>query len=370
MNKTIMKTLIICMILSILTFNEVNEYSGGNIQNVNQLRNFDKHLSSSYTPRSPILIISNSQFDSIATSNGWDGDGSQAFPYIIEGYSITGIYQLIEIRNTDKYFIIRDNLLDGENFQLDGIYFFNVANGIVQNNIIQKNRHGIYLDTGCTNILLQRNNISNSAESGIRFNNTNANQIIDNQVLNSTYNGIWLNSSNNNLIHDNALSNQELGIWLRDDSNSNNITRNTIIQAENSILLSNYSSENRLIGNTLANNSQCGLKVSDFANNNEILNNTMENFFSFGAILNQTSYNNYFSGNNFINNNAAGSSQAYDNGTDNTFEYNYWDDWADGAERKRGALGEAESEEGSGVPKVTSLVLKKNFSLMLLYGIT
>lgn len=31
--------------------------------------------------------------------------------------------------------------------------------------------------------------------------------------------------------------------------------------------------------------------------------------------------------NNFLRNNADGSSQAFDNGTHNTFKFNFWDDW-------------------------------------------
>ncbi|WP_455463268.1 hypothetical protein, partial [Candidatus Hodarchaeum mangrovi] len=41
----------------------------------------------------------------------------------------------------------------------------------------------------------------------------------------------------------------------------------------------------------------------------------------------------------FIGNNPSGSSQAFDGGTDNSFKYNYWDDW----------VSQSEDNDGNGI---------------------
>ena len=104
---------------------------------------------------------------------------------------------------------------------------------------------------------------------------------------------------------------------------SNNIiTKST----EHGILLSCNST--RINSNTITYNGKSGINISDFGVN---INITCNNFISnseYGVAITQNIIqDNEISWNCFIANNLGGSSQALDEGTNNKFEYNYWDDW-------------------------------------------
>ena len=65
-----------------------------------------------YTPHDPIDIVGNEDFTAQAESEGWPGDGSEADPFIIEGYEIEPNSDSgIDIESTSVHFIIRDSLI-------------------------------------------------------------------------------------------------------------------------------------------------------------------------------------------------------------------------------------------------------------------
>ena len=160
---------------------------------INKLTGFQ-----TYTPHAPIFINDNSDFATL----GFNGSGTVADPYRIEGLNITSaLCTLITIRNTNVYFEINDNLLDGLGCGpsgTDGIFLADVIHGTIQGNIIRQMGGGA--------ILLHR-----SSQIMIR-NNT----VFDNQ------NGIGIGvSSNNNTISNNTLYNHLVQHYEIHDSDNN-----------------------------------------------------------------------------------------------------------------------------------------------------
>ena len=83
-----------------------------------------------------ISISGNSDFQNQASTNGWNGDGSESHPYSITNLNITNsttIYPLLSISDTDVYFNITNSLFDGG---LYGIFLDNVTNGLILNNLV------------------------------------------------------------------------------------------------------------------------------------------------------------------------------------------------------------------------------------------
>ncbi|MFX0090303.1 MAG: hypothetical protein ACFFBD_00970 [Candidatus Hodarchaeota archaeon] len=96
--------------------------------------------SNSYTEHSPISIDGNVDFLNQATNEGWSGTGALGDPIVITGYNITnssGI--LLQIRNTNLYFQLSNNLFDGGWGSHEiGLFFENVSHGTIDHNIITK----------------------------------------------------------------------------------------------------------------------------------------------------------------------------------------------------------------------------------------
>lgn len=281
----------------------------------------------SYTNRGPIFIHSDSDF----SSYGFPGTGDKNAPYRIEGYSITDSNsELIAIENTQAYFVIQGNYLNSITSSLDAIYLRNAQNGIVYNNTVVNNRHGIFIDVGCQSMNITGNRVWDSSQSGIRVNSSSDVRIHHNEVHLNTYNGIWAHYSTNLDIWNNTVHDDELGIWLN-NSNSSQIIGNTLYGNDNALWLSNNSrlndvSFNRIFDPVGINPNICGIHLSHNAHENSIMNNTVTNSTEHGLYVEATSGNNTIKWNTFIGNNIGGSYQAFDAFSANIL-YNYWSDW-------------------------------------------
>jgi parallel beta-helix repeat protein len=163
------------------------------------------------TSRGPIYINGNAGF---TTANGVvGGSGTEDDPYIIQNWDITaenthGIW----IRHTTGYFIIRNCYMhDGRDNGNFGIYFDNVIDGKIDNNICENNDRGIYLYHSDNNF------------------------ISNNLVRNNIAYGICLWDSDNNTISNNTCENNSLGIYLPWTSKNNHVYQNhlanNVIQA-------------------------------------------------------------------------------------------------------------------------------------------
>ena len=100
-----------------------------------------------YVNHDPISILSNADFAAQRDLEGWAGNGTLDDPYIIEGYNITYNGYDIRISNVTAHFVIRNCYLMSKGTVKndpydDGVYFYNVTNGSVTNNIIANNTDG------------------------------------------------------------------------------------------------------------------------------------------------------------------------------------------------------------------------------------
>ncbi|MFW9818143.1 MAG: ABC transporter substrate-binding protein [Candidatus Thorarchaeota archaeon] len=222
----------------------------------------------------PIYIDNDDDFEAYE----FPGSGEEGDPYLIESYYITADnVNLIHIKDTTAHFIIRKCKLDGITQDWKGINLKNVTNGIIEDNVIINNFHGIVLES------------------------SNGTLISNNTLL---YNCIGTNISssfNISIICNEFGENDYFGIVIY-DSSKNEVINNKVHQ--------NYA----------------GIVLGGGAVNNEILDNVIYNNQWYGIYIAYISSENLIKWNDIIENNQ-GSCQASDNGFNNVFEYNYWSDW-------------------------------------------
>ena len=217
-----------------------------------------------------------------AETQPWcSGSGSWADPFIIENVTIDGqgIDNCIEIKNSDKYFIIRNCSLYNSSSTL--------------------NHAGIRLNNG-NNSKIINNNCSDNKTSGIQLYYSDNNTLSGN-IANNNYGGIFLSFSNNNTLSGNTANNNYVGIYL-DYSNSNTLSRNNINNNYFGIALGS-SNNNKLSGNIISNNNTSGISLLR-SDNNTLSENTVNNNIGYGIALGY-SENNMLSGNT-VNNNTSG----------------------------------------------------------------
>lgn len=235
-------------------------------------------ISASFDNHNPIFIDGNDDFIAQATAEGWPGDGSEEHPIIIADLKITFAGNLIMILNTDLFFQIHNCILDGLG-KGRGISIHSSSNGLIVNNTVRNIESvGIYVEHS-SNIIITRNIVHNSVQNE----------------------GIFLWEANYNVI------------------SQNYVYDNVLIG-----IVCHLSHHNRLINNTVSYNS---FGISTNSNNNIIINNSIFNNDEVGLWFEEGSSNNIAEGNNFANNFLTNYPQAIDEGSDNIFQYNYWNDW-------------------------------------------
>jgi parallel beta-helix repeat protein len=304
-----------------------------------------------------IMIDGNSQLASLSTA----GEGTKDNPYIIENYFIANTSgHGVEIRNTDKYFIIRNITIDGLGAPIHtcGIYFNNVINGKIENNTAINWHVGFYLISSNRNTLINNTARSSNYNGFYIYSSSNHNTLINNIARNNIIHGYSLfESSNNTLTGNIANNNLFYGFYLYSSSNYNTLTDNTAsdssgdgfyLDSSNNIALTNNtasnnnndgyfldsSNNNTLTNNTASNNNNDGFRLHSSSNNvikfNIIRNNSGYGISIYSSNLNlihSPSQNNSIQSNSFINNSLTSSSQAYDGGSNNIYHNNFWSDY-------------------------------------------
>ncbi|OLS29044.1 MAG: hypothetical protein HeimC2_02390 [Candidatus Heimdallarchaeota archaeon LC_2] len=129
----------------------------------------------------PIYIFGNEDF----VNHGFPGSGSPEDPYVIEGFSLTNPNDnLINIFDTDAYFVLRDNAINGLGSDwLWGINLYNVKNGLIENNFITGTGTGINLGHSMNNVIL--NNFIDGNGGGINLWGSRENTIEGNTITNN-----------------------------------------------------------------------------------------------------------------------------------------------------------------------------------------
>ncbi|MFX0050613.1 MAG: nitrous oxide reductase family maturation protein NosD [Candidatus Hermodarchaeota archaeon] len=209
----------------------------------------------------PIIVDGNDDFKRKAKRFGWPGDGTEDNPYFIQYYDLTmppnkkgKKFQLpsaIEIRNTDVYFVIQNNILTSVDGNYIGITLSNVMHGSIIGNDISNFAIGIYID-GCMYIHIEDNDIigftavlssalldldikfkiegTAAISHGIFLNPSDYNTILNNRISDFSGNGIYLEESTHNNLIDNDISggNDSFGIYLN-GADWNYLVRNEIL---------------------------------------------------------------------------------------------------------------------------------------------
>ena len=222
---------------------------------------------------SPIYIDNsdpNYNWSKTAIDNNWcKGNGTQNNPYIIENITINGqgSGSCIEIRNSDRYFIIRNCTLYNSGSDLDedgGIKLESVNNGKLIDNNCSFNGYGIFLRYSSNNNI-SGNIVNNNINHGIRLGIGCAGNAILRNIANFCQIGISMGDvfypNNNNIISGNiASNNSDDGINLQ-VCNYISILGNKIYNNTNSGIHLIYSRHNDIIDNFIDNNKDSGILI-------------------------------------------------------------------------------------------------------------
>ena len=335
----------------------------------------EKHDSATtaYTPHDAIYIHSNAEMIAQATAESWPGNGSEVSPYQITGYSFYDQIHSIEIRNIDLHWEFTDNYIDGpyDETVWCGMEITNSTNGYVANNVITGRFRGLWLidiyDVTITNNLvhdnlfngiecvgfingclisdntvtgtpgsgiviltgvdseISRNNITDCDGSGIQLTGTSTNcQITDNIVNGVGSFGIQLRDSTSADVMHNVISNaDEDGIYIF-GSEGIEIYNNSIDTSGDDGIVLNGCNSGLIHNNSLTGSEGIGIFVQE-AENSIIKFNHVEDSTEYGLETAADAEYVEITRNVFINNSAA--VQVCDEGENNTYIYNYYDDW-------------------------------------------
>lgn len=298
-----------------------------------------------YITHAPIRINSNSEFASLAASEGWPGDGSAANPYIIQNYNInaSGYGVGIFIGNTTVHFIIQNSVIHDADFKGlygigAGIQLLNVTYGIILNNTITGNaNHGIYMDyvtyTRITDNRIEWNNW------GIFGGILRYSRIDNNSVIDNPNGGIVIGSrSSSNTLDYNFVYDCGYGIDIQDSSSI--VAYNNTVDGDNKAYIGTriYNSTSVTFRNNTVQGNKYGVYVEK-GSSNKVLGNVILRNSGYGIIIEGSSSNTIYENELFYNHGSGDSFdpshvQALDNGTSNvwyssaTNRGNYWHDWA------------------------------------------
>ena len=288
-----------------------------------------------YTTHATIYINGNSGF---TEANGVvGGNGTESNPYILEGWDINassadGIY----IQNTDKYFIIRNCIIHSENNIYDGVHFYFVQNGTVENISSYNNYHGICFNYYCNSNTITNCTVYNNSQNGIYLVHSQHNNITNCTIYDNVWGsgispgaGIYLFYSSDNLLRNNTISNNtynfgvygdDISYYYQDIDSSNTINGRPIyyIKDQNNLVFDNITdigylglvscnniqiNNLNLYGMLLANTGYSTVSNCDLYNsidgilmllssNNNVTNCTVYNNF-YGVLLSESSNNRF-----------------------------------------------------------------------------
>ncbi|MHA1373518.1 MAG: right-handed parallel beta-helix repeat-containing protein, partial [Promethearchaeota archaeon] len=272
----------------------------------------------------PIIIdeLTGNDWEWAASKSWCIGSGIESDPYIIEDITIDGrdSGSCIEIRNSDKYFIIRNTILYNASGWIapsyhSAIRLQNVRNGRLELNNCSINRgYGVYLiNSNFTHISgntlknnsddaivldsshfnnITANLITNNSDVGITNFESNHNSITNNRILINVDSGMDILTSEGIKISNNIVENNEQGIWFSGSINST-VSNNEIFKCLNGILLQ-QSKNVSVLENEVHNSTQTGIYLYQ-SPNNTISSNFASHNDQYGIYLYESDDNNLFS---------------------------------------------------------------------------
>jgi parallel beta-helix repeat protein len=238
------------------------------------------------------VIDGDAHFAAAAQTEGWPGDGSAGYSYVIDGLDIDlagGSGHCISISNTRVNFTISNCNMIGASSGA-GIYLENVTYGKLLENSFDGNSYGIYLSL--SNSITVANNTCTGNNYGIylygsRFNTLSHNTCSNNNVgIYIVGIGLWW-ISQANTVANNTCSNNAFGIYL-DQVDINNVANNTCTSNDRGINLAD-SNSNTVVNNTCTSNND-GIRLYS-SDSNTVANNTCSSNSFRGIYLEQSDSN-------------------------------------------------------------------------------
>jgi parallel beta-helix repeat protein len=144
--------------------------------------------------------------------------------------------------------------------------------------------YGIFIENSINDYFKIENVTIFEATDGIRLENTNNGDLINNTLSDNIGSGIsMVNCVNNTISRNNLINNEWSGINLTSNCMNNRIIGNTAINdgstmQDNGIYLGNYCDNNYIMGNLIYDNRFYGINIIDHCEENIIFNNTIQNF--------------------------------------------------------------------------------------------
>jgi parallel beta-helix repeat protein len=270
---------------------------------------FDLENLKTSTVSEKIYIDGNSGWAAFKAAGNCTGNGTYADPYVIEDRVIDGEYyeNSIFINNSNVYFkIMNCSLYNSRNISA-GIRLQNVNNSQLIDNYCTSNYYGIYLRDSNNNTI--SGNIQYENYYGIYLTHSDYNDISGNNANNNSYTGIFINRCRYNNISTNTVNYNFRGIFTHFCYNtivSHNIANGngddgiTIMDSNNNTISGNIANDNAYIGFMPRELIYTGITVR--GDNNIISGNTANNN-QYGIYLYDSNYN-IVSGNFLIGNNA------------------------------------------------------------------
>ena len=213
-------------------------------------------------------------------SLGLPGSGTENDPYILSSNNLEiNDQSAIEIKNTDLYLVIRDNIITGMEpstfLPVYGIHLYNTTNVIIENNNLTSIRDSAIYVEYSDNITIRNNTIAKIGDWGISFYYTNDVVILNNTLTSIGRVGIsgGCYSCSNVSVVNNIVTNSSMGIF----AGQGFTTGNTLFDNEVGISLSVTNAT--IFNNTLSSN-KVGIELNTGyqygAIPNYVYNNTIE----------------------------------------------------------------------------------------------
>ena len=168
----------------------------------------------SYETHGAIDIDSDTDFYDTAVAESWEGDGSPATPYIIEGYNITADGTCIEIDNVTYSFEIRGCFLDSiGDHNGDGINIDNATDVLIVDTMIIRKIYAMAL-TDVETITVQNSSIEYTVY-GLFIWNSQGPIVEECDITGVLYDSLHLFLCNNSVVTHNYIDNSVQGTGVR-----------------------------------------------------------------------------------------------------------------------------------------------------------
>lgn len=362
----------LCLLIGLMVFAIGNPLMTTGVLQERGLESHDRSTAA-YTPHDAILLDGNAEMIAQADAEVWPGDGSEGSPYQITGYYFYDVQHSVEIRNIDLHWTFTANEVDGpgDSTVWCGVEISNSSNGYVVNNLIHNRYRGLWLididDVTITNndiqdnllhgiecvgyinrCLISDNTLTRNTGAGIKILTAVDSEISENSVTDSGGAGVHvIGTATRCQITDNYVDDVGgLGISVK-DATSVEIMHNELLNTSGDGIYILDSNDIEIYNNTLVDGGEDGMVFVDsdygLIHNNSIdgsdgigisIASGENSTFRFNQIKDSTDYGLKTAANAecmeitrnvFINNGVA--AQVYDEGENNTYIYNYYDDW-------------------------------------------